>query len=271
MTISIQISASQVRTWGLRWGRSVQVPGPFSFPTHPRAHLQSHQRCPSSSQQPRAKLSWHEIPTESYFTTTELKSKELKSHARTPLKSSSVTSEQRGSCTSALPWLWQSCQMPSRRSHCHETFHHLDHFYFIGAILDLPQNETAAQSEINWAVTNSVCAPTSKDSGHSSGLSMLRSVRLSIGLCFPPESRWNICSTKNKGTETLSETLPPRTFVLWVMEHTPVTRSQPQPQHPACSLERRKSHSIFVSPLLSAPGMEDFLPESEPVENDTVA
>lgn len=130
MTISIQISASQVRTWGLRWGRSVQVPGPFSFPTQPRAHLQSHQRCPSSSQQPRAKLSWHEIPTESYFTTTELKSKELKSHARTPLKSSSVTSEQRGSCTSALPWLWQSCQMPSRRSRCHETFHHLDRCHF---------------------------------------------------------------------------------------------------------------------------------------------
>lgn len=199
MTISIQISASQVRTWGLRWGRSVQVPGPFSFPTQPRAHLQSHQCSPSSSQQPRAKLSWHEIPTESYFTTTELKSKELKSHARTPLKSSSVTSEQRGSCTSALPWLWQSCQMPSRRSHCHETFHHLDHFYFIGAILDLPQNETAAQSEINRAVTNSVCSPTSKDSGHSSGLSMLRSVRLSIGLCFPPESRWNICSRRTRG------------------------------------------------------------------------
>lgn len=70
---------------------------------------------------------------------------------------------------------------------------------WIGAILDLPQNETAAQSEINWAVTNSVCAPTSKDSGHSSGLSMLRSVRLSIGLCFPPESRWNICSRRTRG------------------------------------------------------------------------
>lgn len=266
MTISIQISASQVRTWGLRWGRSVQVPGPFSFPTHPRAHLQSHQRCPSSSQQPRAKLSWHEIPTESYFTTTELKSKELKSHA----------------CTPSSPPVW----LLSNVAAAHQPSHGCDRaakcppeeaiamrrsIIWIGDILDLPQNETAAQSEINWAVTNSVCAPTSKDSGHSSGLSMLRSVRLSIGLCFPPESRWNICSTKNKGTETLSETLPPRTFVLWVMEHTPVTRSQPQPQHPACSLERRKSHSIFVSPLLSAPGMEDFLPESEPVENDTVA
>lgn len=68
-----------------------------------------------------------------------------------------------------------------------------------------------------------------------------------------------------------SETFPPQMFVLCFMEPTPVTRSQHQPQHPACSLEHKKSHSIFVSPLLSAPGMKDFLCENQPVENDTVA
>ena len=182
-----------------------------------------------------------------------------------------------GVSLSASPLLrWDPCT-PFSESHCCEIFHHydLEHWkslYLIAIVSGPPSDQTDSSSTGLNKLSSLKFRPVLQQprvQGTAQDFSCCLPLGSGLGFCLPPETRQSTCSQGTaRGKKHPHNIYCTGACAMPCEAHACDRNWVPSP--PVLQAWR-KPHSISTTSLLSAAGMKDFLPESQPAGNNAEA